>query len=181
MTDDFTDADAQTLCDRLGIETKTVIVDGQPRVVIDETGMRKLADHAPIGATAAHAMVDQATAAMRDHARHLNRIRTDVVTLLTARATRPLNADEQALVATATRAELQAAADQAARLIDEDTAYIASLNRIRELAAPYFAKLPDGATFGDVMAIMPPAERAELDAIAATLPIDGDIIVDPDA
>lgn len=66
MTDDFTDADAKALCDELGIETKTVIVDGQTLTVIGEEGMRKLADHAPIGATAAHAKVDQMFAAARE-------------------------------------------------------------------------------------------------------------------
>lgn len=34
MTDDFSDADAQALCDRLGIETKTILIDGQLRVVV---------------------------------------------------------------------------------------------------------------------------------------------------
>lgn len=178
MTDDLTDADAKALCARLGIETKTITIDGQPRVVINEAGMRKLADHAPIGSPAAHAMVDQAMAAAHEqHGRHLARIRTDVVALLTDRATRPLDVGEQAIVATATRAELQAAADQTARLLDEERKQIAGLARIRELTAPYFAGLPAGSTMGDVMPLMTDDERAELDAIARTLPIDGDVII----
>jgi hypothetical protein len=67
MTDDFSNADVMAICARLGIETR-VITDtfGRPLVVIDEAGMRKLADHAPIGATAAHATVDQLLAAASD-------------------------------------------------------------------------------------------------------------------
>lgn len=68
MTDDFTDADAKAICAALGVETKTITdTFGRTHVVIDEAGMRKLADHAPIGAVAAHAKVDQMMAAIRDH------------------------------------------------------------------------------------------------------------------
>lgn len=68
MTDDFTDADAKALCAELGIETKTITdTFGRTLTVIDEAGMRKLADHAPMGAPAAHAKVDQMFAAIRDH------------------------------------------------------------------------------------------------------------------
>ncbi|MCX4576556.1 hypothetical protein OHB41_25955 [Streptomyces sp. NBC_01571] len=68
MTDDFTDVDAKALCDELGVETKTITdTFGRTHLVIDEAGMRKLADHAPIGAVAAHAKVDQMFAAVRDH------------------------------------------------------------------------------------------------------------------
>ena len=67
MTDDFTDADAKAICAELGIETKTITdTFGRTHVVINEAGMRKLADFAPIGATAAHARVDQIMAAARD-------------------------------------------------------------------------------------------------------------------
>jgi hypothetical protein len=111
-------------------------------------------------------------------ARPLARIRTDVVVLLVEGSTRPLDDGERALVATATRAELQAAADTNTRLLDEERKHIAGLDRIRELTAPYFATLPTGATFGDVMPLMTTAERTELDAIARTLPVDGDVIVD---
>lgn len=174
----MTDEEAQALCDNLGIATKTLIIDGEPRVVIDEAGMRQLADHAPIGAPAAHALVDQATAAMRDQrSRPLARIRTDVVTLLTERATRPLTDDEKTLTATATRGELQAAADITARQIDEARQYTAALARIREIAAPYFAQLPAGSTFADITPLMTRAERAELDALADSLPPDGDVII----
>jgi hypothetical protein len=68
VTDDITDADAKAICAALGIESK-VITDtfGRTHVVVDEAGMRKLADHAPIGAAAAHAKVDQIFAAARAH------------------------------------------------------------------------------------------------------------------
>ncbi|MEV5943673.1 hypothetical protein [Streptomyces sp. NPDC051994] len=67
MTDDFTDADAQAICAQLGIETKTITdAFGRTHVVIDSAGMRKLADHAPIGAAAAHARLDQLMAAARE-------------------------------------------------------------------------------------------------------------------
>lgn len=68
MTDDITDADAKALCAALGIETKTITdTFGRTHTVINEAGMRKLADHAPIGAPAAHAKVDQMFAAARDY------------------------------------------------------------------------------------------------------------------
>ncbi|MEV6546400.1 hypothetical protein [Streptomyces sp. NPDC051665] len=68
MSDDLTDADVKALCARLDIETKTITdTFGRTHVVVDEAGMRKLADHAPIGAVAAHAKVDQMFAAVRDH------------------------------------------------------------------------------------------------------------------
>ncbi|WP_020117573.1 hypothetical protein [Streptomyces canus] len=109
--------------------------------------------------------------------RPLTRIRTDVVVLLVERATRALAAVELALAATATRAELRAAADITARLLDEEREHIAGLTRIRELTAPYFATLPAGATFGDVMPLMTDIERTELAAITRDLPTDGDVIV----
>lgn len=68
MNDDFTDADAKAICAQLGIETKTITdTFGRTHVVVNAAGMRKLADHAPIGATAAHAVVDQLMAAVRDN------------------------------------------------------------------------------------------------------------------
>ncbi len=68
MTDDFTDADAKAICAALGVNTKTITdTFGRTHVVVDEAGMRKRADHAPIGAAAAHAKVDQIFAAARDH------------------------------------------------------------------------------------------------------------------
>ncbi|KIF69226.1 hypothetical protein HY68_12540 [Streptomyces sp. AcH 505] len=67
MSDDLTDADAKAICAQLGIDTKTVTdAFGRTLVLINEAGMRKLADHAPIGPTTAHAMVDQMFAAARD-------------------------------------------------------------------------------------------------------------------
>jgi hypothetical protein len=109
--------------------------------------------------------------------RPLARIRTDVVVLLVEGGTRPLDDGERTLTATATRAELQAAADTNTRLLGKERKHIASLDRIRELTAPYFAALPTGSTFGDVMPLMSHTERTELDAIARTLPTDGDVIV----
>lgn len=109
--------------------------------------------------------------------RPLARIRTDVVALLVDQSQRTLANDEQDLVATATRAELQATADITARLLDEERKHIAALARIRELVGPYFATLPAGSVMGDAMALMTDEERAELDAIARTLPVDGDVIV----
>jgi hypothetical protein len=68
VSDDLTDADVKALCAELSIETKTITdTFGRTHVVVDEAGMRKLADHAPIGAVAAHAKVDQMMAAVRDH------------------------------------------------------------------------------------------------------------------
>ncbi|GAA4999612.1 hypothetical protein [Streptomyces siamensis] len=68
MTSDLTDADVKAICAELGIETKTITdTFGRTRAVVDEAGMRKLADHAPIGAVAAHAKVDQMFAAVRDY------------------------------------------------------------------------------------------------------------------
>ncbi|MFJ6235070.1 hypothetical protein ACIQH0_13290 [Streptomyces griseus] len=66
---DMTDAEAKALCDELGIATKTAVIDGQTVTVINEEGMRKLAGHAPIGAPAAHAKVDQMFAAVREATR----------------------------------------------------------------------------------------------------------------
>ncbi|PJM98108.1 hypothetical protein CG740_37115 [Streptomyces sp. CB01201] len=67
MSNDFTDADAKAICAELGIETKTITdAFGRTHVVVNAVGMRKLADHAPIGAAAAHATVDQLLAAARD-------------------------------------------------------------------------------------------------------------------
>lgn len=67
MSEDFTDADAKAVCAALDIETKTITdTFGRTHVVVDAAGMRKLADHAPIGAPAAHALVDQLLAAARD-------------------------------------------------------------------------------------------------------------------
>ncbi|MFD5227419.1 hypothetical protein ACFWJ5_02530 [Streptomyces qaidamensis] len=178
MTDDFTDADIKTICAALDIDTKTITdASGRTRVVVDEAGIRKLADHAPIGATAAHAMVDQFTAAARTRPRPLARIRTDVVALIVDRSQRTLTDAEQVLVATATRAEYQAAADITARLLEEARKHTAGLARIRELTAPYFATLPAGSVMGDVMALMSDGERAELDAVARALPVDGDVII----
>jgi hypothetical protein len=121
--------------------------------------------------------------------RPLARIRTDVVVLLSDINRRgpadtwthldgqPLTGQEHALAASATRGELGAAAHHTGRLLDEERKQIAALGRIRELTAPYFATLPAGSTFGDAMALMSDSERAELDAIARTLPADGDVIV----
>ncbi|WP_438478987.1 hypothetical protein [Streptomyces asiaticus] len=67
MTDDFNTPDFLAFAAQLGIKTQ-VVTDtfGRTDVLIDTDGMRKLADHAPIGATAAHALVDQLLAAARD-------------------------------------------------------------------------------------------------------------------
>ncbi|MDX2839495.1 hypothetical protein PV377_10980 [Streptomyces ipomoeae] len=68
MDSDLTDADVKAICAHLGIETKTITdTFGRTHVVVDEAGMRKLADHAPIGREAAHAKVDQMFAAIRGH------------------------------------------------------------------------------------------------------------------
>lgn len=68
MSDDLTDADIKALCAHLDIETITVTdAFGRSHIAVNEAGMRKLADHAPIGAAAAHAKVDQMFAAIRDH------------------------------------------------------------------------------------------------------------------
>jgi hypothetical protein len=68
MSDDLSDADIKALCAALDIETKTITdTFGQTHIVVDEVGMRKLADHAPIGREAAHAKVDQMFAAVRDY------------------------------------------------------------------------------------------------------------------
>ncbi|MEU9894263.1 hypothetical protein ACIBCS_27920 [Streptomyces phaeochromogenes] len=68
MSEDLSDADVKAICAALDIETKTITdTFGQTLIVIDEAGMRKLADHAPIGAPAAHAKVDQMMAAVRDY------------------------------------------------------------------------------------------------------------------
>lgn len=121
------------------------------------------------------------------HERPLARIRTDVVALLadidrraadwTRLDGQPLTDQERALVASATRGELRAAADHTGRLLDEESRQIAALDRIRELAAPYFDRLPAGSTFGDVMPLMTDAERGELDTCARALPPDGDVII----
>lgn len=67
MTDDFTDADAKAICAELGIETKTITdTFGRTHTVIDEAGLRKLAEYSPMGSVAAHAKVDQIFAAARD-------------------------------------------------------------------------------------------------------------------
>jgi hypothetical protein len=181
MAEDFTDADAKALCASLDVDTEIVQIDGQPRVVINEAGMRKLADHAPIGAAAAHAMVDEALATMRAQ-RHgpLARVRTEIVDLIVASTRRPLNGAEQDIVAAATLAERQAASHQVVRSLGEDGTHLAALNRMRELLAPHFAILPAGSVMGDAMALMGDAERTELTSIARTLPIDGTVIVDPE-
>jgi hypothetical protein len=68
VNNDMTDDEIKAMCAELGVETKTITdTFGQTHVVVDEAGMRKLADHAPIGATAAHAKVDQMFAAVRDY------------------------------------------------------------------------------------------------------------------
>ena len=73
MSEDFTEADAKAVCAALGIETKTITdTFGRAHVVVDTDGMRKLADHAPIGAPAAHALVDQVLAASRDAGKESN-------------------------------------------------------------------------------------------------------------
>lgn len=121
--------------------------------------------------------------------RPLARIRTDLVVLLADTARRgpadtwtrlngePLTDQERTLLATATRGELWAAADHTGRLLDEERKQIAGLARIRELVGPHFATLPVGSVMSDVMPLMTDEERAELDAIARTLPADGDVIV----
>ncbi|MFJ8349729.1 hypothetical protein ACIQ9J_25875 [Streptomyces sp. NPDC094153] len=190
MTEDFTDADTKAICALLGIETKTVTdTSGRTLTVIDETGMRKLADHAPVGATAAHAMVDQFMAAARtEHKPPLARIRTDVVALLldldvvgsggwAHRDGRPLTSDERSLVSSATAAECHAAAEHIGRALDEQREDVAALARIRELSTLYFEKLPAGSTMADVMALMTADERAEIEGLAASLPVDGTVIV----
>lgn len=188
MSDDFTDADIKAICAALDIETKTVTdTHGRTHVVIDEASIRKLADHAPIGATAAHAMVDQFTAATRTQPRPLARIRTDVVALFLDLAVAdggwvhhdgsPLTADEQATVSSATPAECQAAADHIGRALEETREERAALARIRELSDPHFARLPDGSTMADVMALMTAEERDEVDALAAGMTPDGTVIV----
>lgn len=186
MSDDFTDADIKAICAALDIETKTVTdTHGRTHVVIDEASIRKLADHAPIGATAAHAMVDQFTAATRP--RPLARIRTDVVALFLDLAVAdggwvhhdgsPLTDAEQAAVSSATPAECQAAADHIGRALEETSEERAALGRIRELSDAYFARLPAGSTMADVMALMTAEERDEVDALAAGLTPDGTVIV----
>ncbi|BBA99249.1 hypothetical protein RVR_5788 [Actinacidiphila reveromycinica] len=65
--DDMSNADVMALCARLGIETKTITdTFGRTLIVINEAGMRKLADSAPIGSAAGHAIVDQVLAAARN-------------------------------------------------------------------------------------------------------------------
>lgn len=67
MSNDMTNADVQALCAQLGINTKTITDSfGRTQLLIDAEGMRRLADHAPIGRDAAHAKVDQLLAEARD-------------------------------------------------------------------------------------------------------------------
>lgn len=57
-------ADVRALCAHLGIpaQVKTDAF-GRTDVYVDEAGLRRMADHAPIGRKAAHAWVDQQLAA----------------------------------------------------------------------------------------------------------------------
>lgn len=53
------DADTKAFCARHNINTETIIDDnGTRQLVVDETGMRQLADLAP-NPTQAHALLDQ--------------------------------------------------------------------------------------------------------------------------
>ncbi|WP_327268781.1 hypothetical protein OG233_13985 [Streptomyces sp. NBC_01218] len=192
---DMTDADAKAICAALGVNTKTITdAFGRAQTVIDEAGMRKLADHAPIGATAAHALTDQLLATARSRQeRPLARIRTDVVSILIGldlrgeaecwahRDGQPLTGDERELVMSATQGEFLAAAEETTRLLAEERKQVAALRRIRELVGPYFATLPANSTMAEVMPLMSEAERSELRVLASTLPPDGTVIVPPAA
>ena len=67
MSENLTDADAKAICAALGVDTKTITdTFGRTLTVIDEAGMRKLADHSPNPARG-NALVDEIMAAARAH------------------------------------------------------------------------------------------------------------------
>lgn len=67
MTEDITDADAKAICAALGINTRTITdTFGRTMTVIDEAGMRKLAEHSP-NPDRGLVLVDQIMDAARDH------------------------------------------------------------------------------------------------------------------
>ncbi|MFF8919086.1 hypothetical protein ACF08M_38775 [Streptomyces sp. NPDC015032] len=75
---------------------------------------------------------------------------------------RPMSDHEREVLGSCTRPELQAVQ----RLSKAHQAFMdqekIDLDRVEALCAPYFALLPDGAVMGEVIALMPEAERDEL-------------------
>ncbi|MEU2625742.1 hypothetical protein [Kitasatospora sp. NPDC007106] len=68
--DPFDPAEFKAFAAQLGITTKVVTDSfGRTDVLIDRAGLRALADHAPVGRTRAHAIVDQLLAAAADQLR----------------------------------------------------------------------------------------------------------------
>jgi hypothetical protein len=88
----------------------------------------------------------------------------------------PVTRDELDLALSATRDELVAVRDYSVRLTDYYRERDAAFTRVQELAAPYFADLPEGASLARVLPLMPAAERAELVELMDLLAPDGTVV-----
>jgi hypothetical protein len=74
----------------------------------------------------------------------------------------PLTAEERDLVANANRQDLLAGREILDREAEKARADGADMNRVAELAEPYYQQFGEGSTMGDVVKVMPEPERTEL-------------------
>lgn len=82
---------------------------------------------------------------------------------------RLFTAEEHQLVGQATRAEMQAVRDLAAKEAEYHRAQAAALGELAGLLAPYYARFGDGATVGELRQLMTPEDRARLDDITSRI------------
>lgn len=95
----------------------------------------------------------------------------------THRNGRPVTPDELRLALSATRAELQAVQDLSQLALDHSTEHAEAHKRILEIAAPYFAQLPEGSIMRDVLPLLTPDDRAEFDRLTDLVAPDGTIVM----
>jgi hypothetical protein len=88
----------------------------------------------------------------------------------------PVTADELELILSANFDELEAARDYSARAADHHREQVAAVERIGEIAAPYFAQLPKGARMGAVLELASDADRAEITRLMELVAPDGTIV-----
>lgn len=84
-----------------------------------------------------------------------------------------LTDDEVALMRSSNRAEWEAACRHGETITEFHQAKSRDLQRIVQLTTPYFAGLPDDATTGQVLPLMPAADRAEVQEILGRIAPDG--------
>lgn len=88
----------------------------------------------------------------------------------------PFTAEESALVASATRPEIEAARRYIQTAAEYHASLTADMDRLMDLVEPYAAGLPDSSRFVEVLARLPEDQRREAEEILDRVAPDGFVI-----